>query len=108
MPPSTAVQAPGIWLAATREDDQAVVQVRDEGRGIAPEMMPRLFGLFAQEERVRNDAQGGLGLGLSLVKRLVEMHGGTVEARSEGPGQGSDFIVRLPLAHEGPSPAKIE
>jgi signal transduction histidine kinase len=94
-----------IWLTVTREvGDLAVVRVRDEGRGIANEMMPRLFGLFTQEERIRDDDQGGLGVGLSLVKQLTEMHGGTVEAHSDGPGMGSEFVVRLPLDLENEGP----
>ncbi len=95
-----------IWLTVGREARQAVVRVRDEGRGIAPEMIPRLFDLFAQEDRPGGDAQGGLGIGLSLVKRLVEMHGGAVEASSDGPGRGSEFLVRLPLSREVPTPVE--
>ncbi len=85
-----------IWLTVEREDDQAVVRVRDNGSGIKPELVPRVFDLFTQGERSLDRSQGGLGLGLTLVKRLVEMHGGTVEAHSEGPGQGSEFVLRLP------------
>src|SRR5205085_7537969 len=90
-----------IWLTAAREAGEAVVRVRDTGIGIPPEMLSRIFGLFSQVGRAEERAGGGLGIGLSLVKGLTEMHGGTVEARSAGPGQGSEFTVRLPLPTEG-------
>ncbi len=86
-----------IWLTATAEGGAAVVRVRDTGIGIPPDMLARIFGLFAQVGRPQERAEGGLGIGLSLVKSLTEMHGGTVEAHSAGPGQGSEFIVRWPL-----------
>jgi signal transduction histidine kinase len=88
---------PGGRIALTVERDgaQAVVRVRDNGSGMKPELVPRVFDLFTQGGRMPDRSQGGLGLGLTLVKRLVEMHGGTVEARSEGPGKGSEFTVRL-------------
>ena len=72
------------------------MRVRDTGIGIAPEMLPRVFDLFIQVEPPLDRVQGGLGIGLTLVTSLVEMHGGTVEAHSEGPGRGSEFVVRLP------------
>jgi PAS domain S-box-containing protein len=75
----------------------AVIRVRDNGAGISAEMLPRVWGLFTQVDRTLGRAQGGLGIGLTLVKRLVELHGGTVEARSEGLGRGSEFVVRLPV-----------
>ena len=87
-----------IWLEARREGSQVVVTVRDTGAGISPEMLPRVFEAFTQAERTYNRSQGGLGIGLTLVRSLVEMHGGTVLARSAGPGQGSEFVVRLPLS----------
>jgi PAS domain S-box-containing protein len=86
-----------IWLDASREGSQAVLRVRDTGAGIAPTLLPRVFELFAQAERTLDRSQGGLGIGLTLVKLLVEMHGGCVEARSAGLGQGAEFIVRLPI-----------
>lgn len=86
-----------IWIAVSQEDNSAVVSVRDNGIGILPGMLPRLFDMFAQERRSGMGSQEGLGIGLSLVDRLVKMHGGTVEARSEGKDKGSEFIVRLPL-----------
>ncbi|SEO54597.1 PAS domain S-box protein [Nitrosovibrio sp. Nv6] len=87
-----------IWLAARHEADSAVVSVRDNGIGILPGMLPRLFDIFAQERRNGVGTQEGLGIGLNLVYRLVQMHGGTVEATSEGKDKGSEFIVRLPLS----------
>ena len=86
-----------IWLAAWQEGNSAVVSVRDNGIGISPGMLPRLFEMFVQERRGGMGTQEGLGVGLCLVDRLVEMHGGTVEARSDGEDKGSEFIVRLPL-----------
>ena len=87
-----------IWLEGTLEEGQAVLCIRDTGAGIAPTLLPRVFELFAQAERTLDRSQGGLGIGLTLVKLLVEMHGGSVEARRAGLGQGAEFIVRLPLA----------
>ena len=86
-----------VSLALSVEDGEAVVRVRDTGIGIAPELLPRIFDLFTQAEQGLDRAQGGLGIGLALVKALVEMHEGSVEARSAGPGQGSEFVVRLPV-----------
>jgi CheY-like chemotaxis protein len=75
---------------------ELVLRVRDTGVGIVPDMLPRIFEPFVQSDRVLHHSQGGLGIGLTLVRRLVEMHGGTVTAHSEGPGKGSEFVVRLP------------
>ncbi len=86
-----------IWLTTAREGGEAVLRVRDTGIGIAPEALPRLFDMFFQAERRTRESQGGLGLGLSLVKGLIDLHGGKVEAHSAGPGTGSEFVVRLPL-----------
>ena len=72
--------------------------MRDSGIGIAAEMLPHIFEIFWQATDALVRSQGGLGIGLSLVKGLVELHGGSVEAHSEGPGKGSEFIVRLPVA----------
>ena len=85
-----------IWLTLQPEGTEAVLRVRDTGVGIAPELLPRIFDLFTQAERSLDRAQGGLGIGLALVQRLVEMHGGTVGVSSV-LGQGSEFVVRLPL-----------
>jgi PAS domain S-box-containing protein len=87
-----------IWLTARREGNDAVVSVRDTGLGISAEMLPCVFDMFAQVDRTLKRSQGGLGIGLTLARTLVEMHGGRIEARSGGPGQGSEFTVRLPLA----------
>jgi signal transduction histidine kinase len=86
-----------IWLSCIAEAEQAVVRVRDTGRGIPGEMLPRIFELFTQVAPSIDRAQGGLGLGLTLVRRLVEMHGGQVTAQSEGLGHGSEFTVSFPL-----------
>jgi signal transduction histidine kinase len=86
-----------IVLKVTREGASAVISVKDTGIGIAQEAMPQIFELFAQVHAKSECSQGGLGIGLALVRRLAEMHGGTVTARSDGPGQGTEFIVRLPL-----------
>jgi PAS domain S-box-containing protein len=87
-----------IWLTAERRGNEAVVSVRDTGIGIAAEHLPHLFEMFSQIAPALERSQGGLGIGLSLVRGLVELHGGRVEARSKGPGKGSEFIVRLPVA----------
>jgi PAS domain S-box-containing protein len=92
-----------IWLTAATENGQAVIRVRDAGVGISPEVLPRIFDLFAQADRSLDRAKGGLGIGLSLVKQLVDLHGGSVEAKSEGIGKGSEFIVRLPLLCDKPA-----
>jgi CheY-like chemotaxis protein len=85
-----------IGLTITRVGEEAVVRVRDTGAGISADFLPRVFDLFAQAQRSLDRSEGGLGIGLTLVRRLVEMHGGSVEAYSAGPGQGSEFTVRLP------------
>jgi signal transduction histidine kinase/DNA-binding response OmpR family regulator len=87
-----------IWLSAEHEGDAAVIRVRDTGIGMAPDLLPRIFDLFVQADHTATRSQGGLGIGLTLVKNLVAMHGGTVEAHSAGLGRGSEFVVRLPLA----------
>lgn len=86
-----------IWLTAQREGHVAVLSVRDSGIGIAPDMLPHIFELFVQVDHAATRSQGGLGIGLTLVKNLVGMHHGTVEAHSAGLGRGSEFVVRLPL-----------
>jgi PAS domain S-box-containing protein len=93
-----------IRLTAAREGAAVVLRVEDNGVGIAPEMLPRVFDPFAQADRSLHRAQGGLGVGLTLVKRLVEMHGGSVAAESAGPGRGSTFTVRLPAGPGSPLP----
>jgi len=86
-------------------EERAVVRVLDDGIGIAPEFLPHVFELFSQGERSLSHAAGGLGVGLTLVKSLVEMHGGEVEVHSQGPGCGSEFIVRLPIQAGAVAPA---
>jgi CheY-like chemotaxis protein len=81
-----------------------VIRVQDTGIGIAPEIRPRLFEIFSQAAPALERSQGGLGIGLSLVKGLVELHGGRVEVHSDGPGRGSEFVVRLPVAPAAPAP----
>jgi CheY-like chemotaxis protein/two-component sensor histidine kinase len=89
-----------IWLDAEASDGEVVVRVKDTGVGIPPDKLPRLFQMFFQVDRSLDRAQGGLGIGLALVRRLVELHGGRVEARSEGAGKGSEFVVHLPILAE--------
>ena len=86
-----------IRLTVERQESEAVLRVRDTGMGIAANLLPEIFELFTQGERSLDRPEGGLGIGLTLVKRLVELHGGTVQASSEGPGLGTEMIVRLPL-----------
>ena len=86
-----------IWLGLQKDQDDALLSVKDTGLGIDRELLPRVFDLFTQAQRSLDRSQAGLGVGLTVVRKLVEMHGGTVEAQSEGLGQGSEFIVRLPL-----------
>jgi len=87
-----------VSIVGEREGDEAVIRVRDTGIGIAPEMLPKIFDLFVQERQALDRAQGGLGLGLAIVQSLVRLHGGTVTAKSDGPGQGAELTVRLSLA----------
>ncbi len=86
-----------IRLAADRTGGEVTLAVSDNGRGISPELLPRMFDLFVQGHPRGDRSQGGLGLGLAIVRSLVELHGGRVEARSTGPGHGSEFVVRLPV-----------
>jgi PAS domain S-box-containing protein len=90
-----------IWVKATIEEDEAVARVQDDGLGIAPDMLPRIFDLFTQAEVSRTRAEGGLGIGLSVVRDLVRLHEGSVQVRSDGLGMGSEFTVRLPLRAAG-------
>ena len=92
-----------ILLTTERDGIDVVVKVADTGIGISPEHLPHVFDLFAQGGTGSEQTQGGLGIGLSLVRGLVEMHGGSVEARSDGPGKGSEFLVRLPTLAEQPA-----
>jgi PAS domain S-box-containing protein len=87
-----------IWLTAQRKGSEAVLSVRDTGLGIPSDMLLRVFDMYAQVDSHASHSRGGLGIGLPLAKHLIEMHGGRIEARSDGPGAGSEFIIRLPLA----------
>jgi CheY-like chemotaxis protein/two-component sensor histidine kinase len=85
-----------IAVSAERQDETAMVRVRDSGIGIAPEVLPRVFDLFTQSDRALARSDGGLGVGLTVARRLVELHGGRIEARSDGVGRGAEFVVWLP------------
>jgi CheY-like chemotaxis protein/two-component sensor histidine kinase len=87
-----------IKVEVRRERGDAVISIKDSGVGIAPHLLGEVFEMFTQADRSLETSQGGLGIGLSIVRRLIEMHGGTVEARSAGPRQGSEFVVKLPVA----------
>ena len=93
-----------VWLTGERGPDGARITVRDSGAGIAAEELPHVFRMFYQPSRHPAPSQGGLGIGLALVRRIVEMHEGTVEVTSAGPGQGSEFTIRLPLGEALPEP----
>jgi len=96
-------------VEARREGDDAVIVVRDSGIGIPAELKPRLFTLFSQAGSALDRSEGGLGIGLALVRGFVGLHGGTVEAHSEGAGRGSEFVVRLPLSPvNAPQPLPVE
>jgi signal transduction histidine kinase/ActR/RegA family two-component response regulator len=86
-----------VFVRAHQAGGELVISVRDTGIGIAPDILPRVFDLFVQEGQAVARSQGGLGIGLTIVRSLVECHGGTVSARSDGPGKGSEFMIRLPI-----------
>jgi signal transduction histidine kinase/ActR/RegA family two-component response regulator len=96
-----------IWLTAERQGSDAVVAVRDTGIGISAAMLPRVFEMFTQVDRMDERCRGGLGIGLALARRLVEMHGGSISARSDGPDRGTEFTVRLPVLLEQPASSPI-
>ena len=85
-----------IWLSAKHDEDQIVFKIKDDGIGIPSDKLPHVFELFVQGDRPIARSEGGLGIGLTIVKHLVELHGGTIEAKSEGPGKGSEFTVKIP------------
>jgi PAS domain S-box-containing protein len=93
-----------IWLTATREQETVVIKVRDNGIGIPPEKLPDMFQLFSQGERSIARSEGGLGIGLTIVRRLTEMHGGKVTAKSDGTDKGSEFVISLPMAQRPKMP----
>jgi PAS domain S-box-containing protein len=90
------------WFGRRREEvyGGAEIRVKDTGRGIAPDLLPHIFDLFAQGSRTLDRSEGGLGIGLTLTRSLLEMHGGTIQARSDGPGKGSEFLLRVPICGE--------
>jgi signal transduction histidine kinase len=96
-----------IWLHGSVDGDRVVISVRDNGEGLTPDLRDRVFDLFVQGPDTRSMARGGLGLGLTLVRQLVQLHGGTIEALSDGLGRGSEFVMRLPYvpATHAPGPA---
>lgn len=94
-----------IWYRIGRDGDNAVISIRDDGEGISPSLLPSIFEPFVQAEQSIERSQGGMGLGLPLVKMIVDSHGGTVHAHSGGPGQGSEFTIRLPLTDLTPKKA---
>lgn len=100
-----------IWLSAERSEGtqppEVTIRVRDDGIGISPEVLPYVFDLFVQASRTLDRVHGGLGIGLTLVQRLVKLHGGSVEAHSSGLGSGSEFIVRLPILSDAPPPSSL-
>lgn len=98
-----------IWLIAEAENGEVVIRVRDTGIGVPPDILGRVFEPFVQSDGSLARSEGGLGIGLTLVRSLVEMHGGSVEAHSPGLGQGSEFVIRLPVrpaSLEAPAPAE--
>ena len=97
-----------VTVAADRDGDYVVLRVSDSGIGIAPDMLPHVFDMFAQERQALDRRQGGLGLGLTIVRNLTELHGGTVWASSEGRGKGSEFAIQLPAAGPGAAAAHDE
>jgi CheY-like chemotaxis protein/anti-sigma regulatory factor (Ser/Thr protein kinase) len=97
-----------VWLTVEREGAQAVIRVRDNGIGIAADQLLRIFEMFTQVDTSLERSVSGLGIGLTLVKTLAEMHGGTVEVQSAGLGQGSEFVVRLPIVIETSKPSLSE
>jgi PAS domain S-box-containing protein len=95
----------GVWLRVREQDASYEIEVEDSGCGIAPELLPQVFDLFVQGRQTIDRQSGGLGLGLAIVRSLVELHGGSVRADSEGDGKGARFTVRLPASREQPAPA---
>ena len=96
-----------VTVTTAREDGCAVLRVKDTGEGIPPELLACIFDLFVQQPQALDRSRGGLGLGLTLVKRLAELHDGSVAAASEGPGRGSEFTVRFPVVESPPSPERV-
>jgi len=97
-----------ISVNVVEERGEVVLRVRDTGIGISPEMLPHIFELFTQGDQSLAHTSGGLGVGLTLVRRLVELHGGRIWAHSDGPGRGSEFTIRLPLGEKSDDPAAAD
>jgi CheY-like chemotaxis protein/two-component sensor histidine kinase len=97
-----------IELRAVPESDSIVISVRDSGIGISSTMMPKVFTLFARDPEVRARPEGGLGIGLALVRGIVSLHGGTIQVHSDGPGHGSEFVVRLPSGAADVEPDDVD
>jgi two-component system CheB/CheR fusion protein len=91
-----------VELTVQRQESAAVIRVRDYGAGIAPELLPHIFDAFVQSTHSLGQAEGGLGLGLTVSRQIIELHGGTLEAFSAGDNQGSEFVVRLPRTVPAP------
>ena len=91
-----------VWLSLTSQGEEIVLSVKDTGMGIRPEMLEKVFEMFVQANETLDRAHGGVGVGLTLVRTIAELHGGSVNATSNGPGKGSEFVVRLPRGHEAP------
>lgn len=96
-----------VSISVLQQDQQAVIQVRDQGVGIPPHMLDRIFDMFVQSDATLDRSRGGMGVGLTLVRSIVALHGGTVIARSEGEGRGSEFEIRLPLTAAAPARAEV-
>jgi PAS domain S-box-containing protein len=94
-----------IWVRASRQDGHALLSVRDTGRGIEPQIIERIFDMFVQGRSALERVGGGLGIGLALARRIAELHGGTLDAKSEGANRGAEFVLRLPLS-QAPAPAE--
>jgi CheY-like chemotaxis protein/anti-sigma regulatory factor (Ser/Thr protein kinase) len=97
-----------ISLSAEQQGREVSIRVRDNGTGIAPELLPHIFDMFTQADQTLSRSRGGLGIGLTLVRSLVEMHHGRVTVRSDGPGRGSEFTVRLPVSRDAPADPPAE
>jgi signal transduction histidine kinase len=96
-----SVESGRVEIRVTRDDDQLELTVKDNGRGITPDFLPHVFERFRQQDSTRTRASFGLGLGLSIAKHLVELHGGTISAYSPGERAGATFVVRMPLGVRG-------
>ena len=97
-----------VWFSARQDGDEVVVSIRDTGIGIPADVLPKIFDMFMQVDRATNRTQGGLGIGLTLVRSLIELHEGSISAHSSGIGQGSEFVVRLPLVKTEPEPKPLK